>query len=38
MKKDLIQNELRDLLDRLPDAPMPSNFTARLMQTIELEE
>ena len=38
MKKDPIQNELRELLDRLPDAPMPSNFTARLMQSIELEE
>jgi len=38
MKKDPIQNELRELLSRLPDAPVPSNFTARLMQAVELEE
>ncbi|MEJ0090937.1 MAG: hypothetical protein WDM80_14490 [Limisphaerales bacterium] len=38
MKKDPIQNELHDLLARLPDAPVPSNFTARLMQAVELEE
>jgi hypothetical protein len=38
MKNDPIQNELRDLLARLPDAPVPSNFTARVMQAVELEE
>lgn len=38
MKKDPIQNELRDLLARLPDAPVPSNFTARLLAAVELEE
>ena len=26
------------LLDRLPDAPMPSNFTARIMQAVEQEQ
>jgi anti-sigma-K factor RskA len=34
-------NELRELsglLSRLPDAPVASNFTARVMQAIELEE
>lgn len=36
--KDEFQNELRKLLSRLPDAPVASNFTARVMQTIELEE
>jgi anti-sigma factor RsiW len=36
--KDELQNELRKMLSRLPDAPVPSNFTARVMQTIELEE
>jgi negative regulator of sigma E activity len=30
--------ELRELLSRLPDAPVASNFTARVMQAIELEE
>ena len=30
--------ELRELLSRLPDAPVPSNFTARVMQAVELEE
>ena len=38
MKKDPIQNELRGLLSRLPDAPVASNFTARVMQAVELEE
>ena len=38
MKKEPIQNELRGLLARLPDAPVPSNFTARVLQTIDLEE
>ncbi len=38
MKKDPIQDELRELLARLPDAPAASNFTARLMQAVELEE
>ncbi len=38
MKKDPVQNELRELLARLPDAPVPSNFTARLMSAVELEE
>ena len=30
--------ELRELLSRLPDAPVSSNFTARVMQAVELEE
>lgn len=30
--------ELRELLSQLHDVPVASNFTARLMQTIELEE
>jgi negative regulator of sigma E activity len=30
--------ELRELLSRLTDAPVPSNFTARVMQAVELEE
>jgi hypothetical protein len=38
MKNDPIQNELRKLLSRLPDAPVASNFTARVMQAVELEE
>src|SRR5690348_122670 len=32
------QNEIRELLSRLPDTPVSSNFTARVMQAIELEE
>jgi anti-sigma-K factor RskA len=36
--KDKFQNELREMLSRLPDAPVASNFTARVMQQIELEE
>jgi len=38
MKNDPLQNELRELLSRLPDAPVASNFTARVMQAIDLEE
>jgi hypothetical protein len=38
MKKDPIQNELRELLSRLPDTPVASNFTARLMQMVERED
>jgi hypothetical protein len=30
--------QLRRLLSRLPDAPVSSNFTARVLQAIELEE
>lgn len=40
MKDEPAQNELRDLrglLSRLPDAPVASNFTARVMQAVELE-
>jgi hypothetical protein len=33
-----VQGHVRQLLTRLPDAPMPSNFTARVMQAIDLEE
>jgi anti-sigma factor RsiW len=29
---------LNTALDRLPDAPVPSNFTARVMQAVEREE
>ncbi|HEU6448060.1 MAG TPA: hypothetical protein VFV23_06470 [Verrucomicrobiae bacterium] len=36
--KDKLQNEIRELLSRLPDAPVPSNFTSRVMQAIDLEE
>jgi hypothetical protein len=36
--KDELQNELREMLSRLPDAPVASNFTARVMQQIDLEE
>jgi anti-sigma-K factor RskA len=36
--KDKFQNELRELLSRLPDAPVASNFTARVMQQVDLEE
>jgi anti-sigma-K factor RskA len=38
MKKEPLQNELRELLSRLPDAPVPSNFTARVLQAVDLEE
>jgi hypothetical protein len=30
--------ELRELLSRLPDAPVPSNFTARVMRAAEIED
>ena len=33
-----IQRQMRGLLSRLPDAPVASNFTARVLQAIELEE
>jgi len=36
MKNEL--QELRKLLSRLPDAPVASNFTARVMQAVDLEE
>lgn len=42
--KDTMKNEtqemreMRQLLSRLPDAPVSSNFTARVMQAVELEE
>jgi len=32
------QGQLRRLLSRLPDAPLASNFTAQVLQAIELEE
>ena len=35
--KDL-QGQVRGLLSRLPDAPVASNFTVRVMQAVELEE
>ena len=38
MKNDPLQNELRKLLSRLPDTPVASNFTARVMQAVDLEE
>jgi negative regulator of sigma E activity len=38
MKDEAAQKELRNLLARLPDAPVASNFTARVMQQIDLEE
>lgn len=38
MKKEPIQNEMRELLKRLPDAPVPSNFTARVLQAVDIEE
>jgi hypothetical protein len=36
--KDELQNELREMLSCLPDAPVASNFTARVMRQIDLEE
>lgn len=33
-----IQGQLRRLVSRLPDAPLASNFTARVLQAIEGEE
>lgn len=38
MKTEPEQNDLRKLLSRLTDAPVPSNFTARVMQAVEREE
>jgi hypothetical protein len=41
MNNELLQDaqrQMRGLLTRLPDVPVASNFTARVMQTIELEE
>jgi hypothetical protein len=38
MKDEPIQKELRQMLARLPDAPVASNFTTRVLQAIELEE
>ena len=38
MTNDPLRNELRKLVSRLPDVPVSSNFTARLMQAVELEE
>jgi hypothetical protein len=35
---DPLQNELRKLVSRLPDVPVSSNFTARVMQAVEREE
>jgi hypothetical protein len=32
-----IESRLSEALARLPDAPMPSNFTARVLQAVELE-
>ncbi|MGH7939507.1 MAG: hypothetical protein ACREE6_02335 [Limisphaerales bacterium] len=32
------QRQLRELLSRLPDAPLASNFTARVLQMIDAEE
>lgn len=33
-----VQKQMRELLSRLPDAPVASNFTARVLQAIEAEE
>ncbi len=33
-----LERSLNTALHQLPDAPVPANFTARLMQSIELEE
>ena len=38
MKDEPIQKELRQLLARLPDAPVASNFTAHVLQAVEREE
>jgi negative regulator of sigma E activity len=38
MDQEPTQREMRKLLTRLPDAPVASNFTARVMQAIDLEE
>jgi hypothetical protein len=36
--KDESQNELRKWLTRLPDVPVASNFTARVLAAVEAEE
>ena len=33
-----LESHLSEALGRLPDAPMPSNFTARVLQAVECEE
>ena len=33
-----MESALNAALDRLPDAPVPSNFTARVLQAVEREE
>lgn len=33
-----VRTQVRALLSRLPDAPVPSNFTARVLQAVEQEE
>jgi hypothetical protein len=33
-----LETRLSQMLARLPDAPVPSNFTARVLQSVELEE
>ncbi|HEX5397612.1 MAG TPA: hypothetical protein VFY06_01000 [Verrucomicrobiae bacterium] len=38
MTNDPLQNELRRLVSRLPDVPVSSNFTARVMQEVERQE
>ena len=38
MDNEPLQDEMRRLLSRLPDAPVASNFTARVMQAVDLED
>jgi hypothetical protein len=33
-----LESRLSEMLAKIPDAPVPTNFTARLMQAIELDE
>src|SRR5215475_4864608 len=33
-----VQRQLRELLSRLPNVPVASNFTVRVMKAVELEE
>src|SRR4051812_48502793 len=33
----LLENSLNQALEQLPNTPVPSNFTARVLQSIELE-
>jgi len=33
-----LETQLSEALEKLPDAPVPSNFTARVLQAIEREE